>query len=171
MTFTQSLLCAGAIAFALPAWAEISVSDAYARVSTAMSTSGAAFLAIHNSGPEEDRLIGVKSTVAARTELHTHKADANGMMQMLHVPEGFPIPAGGLHLLERGGDHVMFMGLQQRLAHGDTVHLTLVFEKAGEIEIDVPVDLERGTVSVTGAQMQTMQGAPEGMAPQHQHQN
>lgn len=169
MTFTKSLLCAGAVTFALPAWADISVTDAYARVSTAMSTSGAAFLAIHNSGPEDDRLIDVKSTIAARTELHTHRAGPNGVMQMLHVPEGFPIPAGSMHLLERGGDHVMFIGLQQRLAHGDTVHLTLRFQKAGAIELDVPVDLERGAVVMNG--MQTMPGAPEGMAAQHQHQN
>jgi len=45
--------------------------------------------------------------------------------------------------LKRGGKHVMFMGLQNAWSHGDTLDLTLVFEQAGEINIQVPVDLER----------------------------
>jgi copper(I)-binding protein len=75
--------------------------------------------------------------------LHTHKANADGMMQMLHVPEGFVIPAGAEHALARGGDHVMFMGLNTKPAEGDLVPLTLVFEKAGEMQIMVPVDMNR----------------------------
>lgn len=134
-----------AASLALPAAAEsiISVSDAYARVSTKASKSGGAFMVIENTGDEADQLTGVRSEVAKRAELHTHKDDGNGMMQMLHVEDGFAIPAGGKHMLKRGGDHVMFMGLNRSLSHGDTVHVTLVFEKAGEIAVEIPVDLER----------------------------
>lgn len=119
------------------------VEDAYARVSTKMSASGAAFMQIMNHTGADDRLIDARSDVADRVELHTHQSDANGVMKMVHVEEGFAIPAGETHMLKRGGDHVMFLGLKQTLHHDDSVPLTLVFEKAGEVTLDVPVDLER----------------------------
>ena len=142
---TLSFAAIAAASFALPAFAEsiIAVDDPYARVSTKMSKSGAAFMVIENSGDEDDRLIDAKSDIAKKVELHTHKDDGNGNMSMVHVEEGFVIPAGGKHMLMRGGDHVMFMGLNKGLEHGDIVGVTLVFEKAGEVTLEVPVDLER----------------------------
>ncbi|MEP2531338.1 copper chaperone PCu(A)C [Shimia sp.] len=142
---TFSLAAVTAMAFALPAVADsiIAVDDPYARVSTSMSKSGAAFMVIENTGDEADRLIDVKSDIAKRVELHTHKDDGHGNMSMIHVEEGFEIPAGGKHMLMRGSDHVMFMGLAHGLEHGDVVNVTLVFEKAGEVALEIPVDLER----------------------------
>ena len=81
--------------------------------------------------------------MAQKVELHTHKDDGNGVMQMLHVPEGFVIPAGGEHALARGGDHVMLMALTREVADGDVIILTMVFEKAGEMMIEAPVDNAR----------------------------
>ncbi|OED48182.1 copper chaperone PCu(A)C [Leisingera sp. S232] len=137
---------AAAAAFATSAFAGdamIMVHDPYARVSSPTAKAGAAFMEIMNKGAADDQLIAVRSDVAARVELHTHKESGDGVMKMMHVEEGFAVPAGGSHSLKRGSDHVMFMGLTQSLSHGDAVKLTLVFEKAGEIEIEVPVDLER----------------------------
>ncbi len=145
MLFTRTLLAgATALGLSLPAAAgDIEVQDAYARTSGAMAKSGAAFMQIANSGTEEDRLIGVASDAAAKVELHTHKAGEDGVMQMLHVPEGFVIPAGGTHALARGGDHVMLMGLTRPLEPGDVLDVTLTFEKAGEITLEVPLDNDR----------------------------
>ena len=135
---------AAAIALATPLFADgIKVDDPYARVSTMKSTSGAAFMMIHNETGEADHLVGVKSDIARRVELHTHIEDANGVMKMTHVEEGFELPADGMIEMKRGGKHVMFMGLNSPLEHGDTVNVTLIFEKAGEVAVEVPVDLER----------------------------
>lgn len=123
--------------------AKIMVQDQYARVSTKMSSSGAAFMMIMNHGSEADQLIEARSDVAKRVELHTHMETGDGVMKMMHVEEGFAIPAEGSLMLQRGGDHVMFMGLNQELQHGDVVPVTLVFKNAGEIAIEIPVDLER----------------------------
>ncbi|WP_428928309.1 copper chaperone PCu(A)C [Marinibacterium sp. SX1] len=144
--FPKSLTGAALAAclLAVPALAgEISVSDAYARASSPVAKSGAAFMTLRNAGDTDDRLVGVSSEAAAKVELHTHKDDGNGVMQMLHVEEGFVVPAGGMHMLERGGDHVMLMGLTGPMTQGDTVTLTLTFEHAGDMVVDVPVDLER----------------------------
>jgi copper(I)-binding protein len=122
---------------------KIMVHDQYARVSSPTAKAGAAFMEIINHTDSDDQLVAVRSDVAARVELHTHKETGDGVMKMMHVEEGFAVPAGGAHLLKRGGDHVMFMGLNRALNHGDVVTLTLVFDKAGEVEIEIPVDLER----------------------------
>lgn len=135
---------AAAIALASPLFADgIKVEDPYARASASMSTSGAAFMMIHNETGEADRLVDVKSDIAQKVELHTHIEDANGVMKMVHVMEGFELPADGMIAMQRGGKHVMFMGLNQPLEHGDKVNVTLVFEKAGEVGVEIPVDLER----------------------------
>lgn len=131
--------------FALPALAcdGFEVHDAYARTSTAASQSGAAFMVIHNHGDTDCHISGVRSDVAARTELHTHIEDAQGVMRMIHVEEGFALPADGEVILERGGHHVMFMGLERTLAQGDMFDVTFVFADGAEKAIEVAVDLER----------------------------
>ena len=141
----KSTLIAGASALflAAPAWAEIEIHDPYARAATANAKTGAAFMVIHNHGGAPDRLISASSDIAARVELHTHEEDANGVMKMIHVEEGFELPTDGEIAMKRGGAHVMFMGLNGPLEHGDTVSVTLTFETAGDVVIDVPVDLER----------------------------
>lgn len=136
---------AATLALSMPLFAQdapVSVNDAYARAG-GIGKSGAVFLMIDNTGPEDDRLIAARADVAARIELHTHKDMGDGVMKMMEVEEGFPIPAGGSHALARGGDHVMLMGLTRDLADGDTFPLTLVFEKSGEVVIDVLVDNAR----------------------------
>ena len=141
----RTTLCAATAlaALTLPARAEIVIADAYARAAMPGAPTGAAFMVIENTADADDRLIDARSDIAARVELHTHIEDDQGVMRMREVEEGFVIPAGGAHRLARGGDHVMFLGLTQSLAQGDTVSVTLVFERAGDVAVDVPVDLER----------------------------
>jgi copper(I)-binding protein len=146
MFFKSTLLAiAAALTFATAAQAgeTINVHDAYARSSTAKSTSGAVFLVVSNTGPEDDRLIGVRSDAAKRVELHTNIEDANGVMKMIQIEGGIAIPSGGEHALKRGGDHVMLMGLTKGLEDGDIISLTLSFENAEDVTIEVPIDQTR----------------------------
>jgi len=160
MSFVKTIFAAvAAVSFALPAFSEskIMIMDAYARASGMSAMAGAAFMHIVNNGDEDDRLIAARSDVAKRVELHTHIEDDQGVMQMRKVEGGFPVAAGDMHALQRGGDHVMFMGLTRSLEQGAIVTVTLVFEKAGEITVDIPVDLERG------AGMKMQHGNGQGM--------
>jgi len=144
MKLKSFLGAAALILTAIPAFAgDIMVHDAYARSASPSAMAGGAFMEIMNNGDADDRLIGVRSGVAKRVELHTHIDAGNGVMQMRKVEEGFVIPAGETHMLQRGGDHVMFMGLNQSFVQGDMLSVTLVFESAGEVTVDIPVDLER----------------------------
>ncbi|MGB0901897.1 copper chaperone PCu(A)C [Halocynthiibacter sp.] len=141
----KTIFGAAALALtALPAFAQdIMVHDAYARSASPSAMAGGAFMEIMNHTDTDDRLIDVRSEVAKRTELHTHIDAGNGVMQMRKVDDGFVIPAGETHMLQRGGDHIMFMGLNQSFVQGDLLKVTFVFENAGEIEVEIPVDLER----------------------------
>ena len=114
----------------------LSVSDAYAR--SANPKSAAAFMTIANSGPDDCTLIAAGGTVAERIELHTHQ-HADGVMKMVRDEDGFVIPAGGRHLLDRGGDHVMMLGLTEPLSDGQMVPLTLDFGDCGTVNVEVPV--------------------------------
>ena len=134
---TLSLAASAALA------GDIRIKDAYARATSSNAVSGAAFMALFNDAATEDRLIAVRGDIAERIELHTHLEDANAVMRMVKVEDGIVVPAGGMAMLERGRDHVMLMGLTRPLENGDTVTLTLIFEQAGAVDIDVPVDLDR----------------------------
>lgn len=123
--------------------ADVVVHDAYARSAGAMAKAGAAFMMLENTGNTTDRLIDAQSDAAAKVELHTHIDQGDGVMKMTRVPEGFEIPAGSKVALQRGGKHVMFMGLNSQWSQGDVLDVTLVFERAGAVTVQIPVDLER----------------------------
>lgn len=156
-----------AMTLAVPAFAEgIEIQDPYARASGMSAIAGAAFFTIHNGTETDDRLIAASSDVAARVELHTH-IEQDGVMRMVEVEEGFPIPAGGDHALARGGDHVMFMGIKEPFEQGKIITVTLTFESAGDITVEIPVDLERQE----GAMMNMQNGDGNGMQMQHGSDN
>ena len=142
-SFTRAV-CAIVLLSAGPLAAQgMMVHDAYARSSTAASTSGAAFMVLMNHSGSDDRLIGASSDVAKKVELHQHAEDANGVMRMGEIEGGVPIANDEAHTFKRGGDHLMFMGLNRPLVQGEMIKVTLEFEKAGEVEIEITVDQDR----------------------------
>ncbi|MGR3290773.1 MAG: copper chaperone PCu(A)C, partial [Paracoccaceae bacterium] len=98
---------------------------------------------LFNLAGTDDRLMAVSSNIAVRVEMHQNIDAGNSVMQMRKVEGGFLIPAGGVHILERGGDHLMFMGLTRKIVDGDVITVVLSFQNAGDISIDIPVDLGR----------------------------
>lgn len=115
---------------------DITVEDVWARASAGMARAGAAFMTIKGSDAA-DKLVAAKADVSKRVELHNHIHE-NGMMKMRQVHE-IAVPANGMAMLKPGSYHVMFMGLNAPFKEGDTFPLTLVFEKAGEVKVDVSV--------------------------------
>lgn len=109
----------------------------------ASAKSAGGFMAIVNMGTEADRLIGIETGIAAKAEVHESKVDASGVGTMSHV-EALEIPAGGTVSLERGGYHIMLMGLKAKLTEGEMHKATLVFEKGGRVEIEFQIDPPMG---------------------------
>lgn len=104
--------------------------------SAASGPNGAAYLTIRNSGPA-DRLLKAMSDAAGTVELHT-VIDDNGVKQMRPV-EAIDVPANGEVALKPGSFHVMMFGVKQDLKPGDTINLTLQFEKAGSMTVKAEV--------------------------------
>ncbi len=97
----------------------------------------AAYMTIRNTGAAGDYLVGVETDVAAAAELHTVE-DNGGMLAMWPV-EAIEIPAGATVELRPGGHHLMLIGLSRELRAGETVPLTLRFERAGELVVEAEV--------------------------------
>jgi periplasmic copper chaperone A len=96
------------------------------------------FMTIANAAGQADVLMGAKTDVAGRAELHTVVKDAQGGMKMSPV-ENIPVPASGSVELKPGSLHVMLFGLNKELKTGDTFPLTLRYQKAGEMTVQVKV--------------------------------
>ena len=97
----------------------------------------AVYFIIKNDGNEADTLVGASSTVASQAEVHQTLIQ-NDIAEMVPVPS-LDIPAHGQVEFKPGGYHVMLVGLTQDLTVGQTIQVTLQFEKSGAITIDVPV--------------------------------
>jgi copper(I)-binding protein len=116
----------------------LEIRQPWTRATPATAPSGGGFLTITNTGTSTDRLIAVKSPAAGKTELHEMKMDG-AIMRMREVEKGIEIPAGGTVELKPGGIHIMFMGLKSPFAKDTRVPATLVFEKAGSINVELAV--------------------------------
>ena len=96
------------------------------------------FMTIANSAAEADVLIGAKADVAEMAGLHTVVKDDQGGMKMTPV-ENIPVPASGSVELKPGSLHIMLMKLTKDLNTGDTFPLTLKYQKAGDMTVQVKV--------------------------------
>jgi copper(I)-binding protein len=126
---------------AVPAFAQsssIQIETPWARATPGGATTGAAYMTIDNKSKSADRLTGASSDVAKRLQIHEMKV-VNGVMKMREITGGLSLPAGGSVTLKPGGYHVMLIGLNKALKEGEKFPLTLVFEKAGKVSIEVPV--------------------------------
>lgn len=131
-----ALLAAPAIAADFDV-ADIRISDPWSRALPPVSPTGAAYLTIHNRGEATDRLIGAQTPTAGHAELHEH-VHQDGLMKMQKL-ESISIDAGEQVSFEPGGYHVMLFDLKQPLTEGTPFPLTLQFEKAGSVELEVEV--------------------------------
>jgi periplasmic copper chaperone A len=96
------------------------------------------YMTIRNTGSESDHLIGGSADFAGKVEIHEMTMDGD-VMKMRQVEGGLEIPAGGEVVLKPGGYHVMFMKLDGQMKEGENRPATLVFEKAGALDVDFQV--------------------------------
>jgi copper(I)-binding protein len=133
-------LLAAACLLAMPAAAqqagEIVVTRAWTRAAGQNGT-GAGFLSIANRGTAADRLVGASSPIARVTEIHTHIREGD-ILRMRPVA-AVELPPGETVTLQPGGFHLMLIGLKEPLIQGQTVPVTLRFERAGEVEVTLAI--------------------------------
>lgn len=116
----------------------LEITSAWVKATLPSQPAGGGFLTIENKGSEADRLLSATSPVTEIVQVHEMKMDGD-VMKMAELKDGLEIPAGAKIELKPGGFHIMFMGLKNQIKEGETVHVTLTFEKAGVVEVDMPV--------------------------------
>ncbi|MDO8290873.1 MAG: copper chaperone PCu(A)C [Parvibaculum sp.] len=114
---------------------DIAISGVWARPSVAKN--GAAYLTLTNKGSGADALLSASSPVAGKVEIHDMEMD--GTIMRMRKLDRLVLPAGETVAAVPGGTHIMLMGLNAPLVEGTAFQMRLTFEKAGEIEISVPV--------------------------------
>ena len=117
----------------------LEISQPWTRATPATAQTGGGFLTITNKGTTPDRLIAARSPASNKVEVHEMKMDGT-VMKMRELAKGLEIPAGATVTLKPGGYHIMFMGLKAPLAKDAKVPVTLVFEKAGSIDVELKVE-------------------------------
>ena len=116
----------------------IAIVGPWSRETAKGQDAGGAFMTIANNGSETDRLVGGSTPVAGDVQVHTVSMDG-GVMRMRQLGDGLEIPAGQSVTLRPGSFHIMLMQLKRPLAKGEAVPLTLHFEKAGDIDVELAV--------------------------------
>jgi copper(I)-binding protein len=147
-----SALAAAALSFASLSFASLAalaqdatvgaltIEQPWSRATPPAGKTGAGYLTIENKGATDDRLTGaaIDPAIADAAELHTMSMD-NGIMRMRPVDGGLAVPAGQTVALSPGGVHIMLVGLKAPLKQGTRVPLTLTFEKAGTVRVELDV--------------------------------
>ena len=115
----------------------IAISNPWSRATPKGAETGVGYMTIINNGTTPDRLIGGSIDVADTFELHSMVME-NGIAKMRELKD-VEIKPGQTIEFKPGGSHVMFVSLKHPLSQGGHVTGTLVFERAGTVQIEYDV--------------------------------
>ena len=116
---------------------DIEVRHPWSRATPPGAKLAVGYMEIRNRGSRPDRLLSASTAAAKRVEMHVTLREGE-IMKMRQVPS-FEIPAGERFALRPGGSHLMLVGLTRSLEKGGRLRMTLRFERAGELEIELEV--------------------------------
>ncbi len=142
---------------------DLVITQAWTRATPKGAKIGTGYLTIENKGSAPDRLIGGSADIAGKVEVH-EMAMKDGVMKMRALDDGLTIEPGKTVKLAPGGYHLMMFDLKSPLKQGDTLPITLKFEKAGEVKVSLAVEgigaQAPGAPAPAGSMMKKM---PSGM--------
>jgi copper(I)-binding protein len=121
---------------------DIQVRHAWSRATPPGAKVAAGYMEIRNNGRQPDKLVSASTTVARRVEMHVTERDGE-IMRMREV-KSFEIPARERYELRPGGSHLMLVDIARPLKKGEKLAMRLVFERAGELEVELEVQ-EQGS--------------------------
>ena len=122
---------------------DLDISGGYVRAMLPGQPVGGGYITIHNTGKTADKLTSVTSSDAGKVELHEMKVDGE-IMKMREIKDGIAIPAGATVTLAPNTMHMMFKQVKTPFKKGGTVPVMLMFEKAGMIDLTLPVVSAKG---------------------------
>lgn len=131
----------------------VEVTDVWTRATTPTQDTGAVYMTINSADGDTLTKAAVPTSIAGKTEIHetttdgeataaedsmesgTMEGGSGAMMGMKQIDQ-LDIPAGETVTLEPGGFHIMLLELKGQIKDGDTIPVTLTFEKAGEVQAE-----------------------------------
>jgi copper(I)-binding protein len=116
---------------------DIQVRHPWSRATPPGAKVAAGYMEIRNNGRQPDRLVSATTAVAQRVEIHVTERDGE-VMKMREV-KSLEIPARERYQLRPGGSHLMLVDITRPLQKGEKLLMRLVFERAGELEIELEV--------------------------------
>jgi copper(I)-binding protein len=117
---------------------DLVISQPWTRATAGGAKVGGGYLTIENKGTAADKLVGGSTDAAGKLEVHQMSV-SNGVMKMHQVEGGLTIEPGKTVKLAPGGYHLMLVDLKRAFKQGETVPVTLEFEKAGKVEVSLDV--------------------------------
>jgi copper(I)-binding protein len=136
------LLCL-ALAVSAPAWShvhekgDLQVRHPWSRATPPGAKVAIGYMEIRNRGTQPDRLLSASTAVAKRVEMHVTQRE--GEVTRMRQVQSFEIPARERYALRPGGSHLMLVDIVRPLQKGERFTMTLRFERAGELEIELEV--------------------------------
>ena len=130
-------LAACLLLWGLPGFAEntVSVTEPWARATILNSRPDVAYLTLQSAA--DDRLIALDTPAAEAVMIHAVENN-DGVSRMVDMMT-LDLRAGQVVRLAPSATHLMLMGLKAKLVAGDSFALTLHFEHAGAVTVEVPV--------------------------------
>ena len=122
---------------------DLDISGGYVRAMLPGQPVGGGYITIHNGGSSDDRLTSVTSSAAGKVELHEMKMEGD-VMKMRELKDGVVIPAGATVNLSPNNLHMMFTRVKTPFKQGASVPVMLMFEKAGMVDLTLPVTSPQG---------------------------
>jgi copper(I)-binding protein len=118
---------------------DIHIEHPWTRAVAATAPTAAGYMVIRNTGTTADRLVAAETPAAASVEPH-ETTMTDSIMRMRPIQGGIVIPPSGEIRLAPGGVHLMLVGPRGGFIQGAQLPLTLVFERAGRIEVQLAVE-------------------------------
>ena len=115
------------------------VSHVWTHENAPAAHANAVYLTVANDGTEPDRLIAVEGDFFESAELQAPVLGEDGTLRTTSL-SSIEIAAGQSLTFQPGGVQIVLVGLQDSFFEGDHFHLSLVFEKAGTLEVEVEVE-------------------------------
>lgn len=140
-----AVAAAAAMAVVTPASAhsykvgDLEIGHPWSRATLPNAPVAGGYMTIENTGTTDDTLLGGTTPAAETVDVHEMKMEGD-VMTMRPLKDGLVIPAGETVTLKPGGYHLMLMKPQKPFKEGERVPLTLRFEKAGEVKVELAVD-------------------------------
>lgn len=117
--------------------AHLDIDNAIAQANVPGSDNTVAYMTLNNPSDNDVRIVGVSSSIAKKTELHSHSMD-NDRMVMRQV-DHIDIDAGEKVYLAPNGYHVMFISLHQWIKPGEQTQITFEYDDGTKQDVALKV--------------------------------